>query len=107
MESGIPSHKGHFVYILQCADNTYYTGYTTELLRRINQHNSGRGAKYTRGRGPVKLVYMEEGESRSWGQRREEAIKRLSREQKELLVKVQGLEKLKDVDTDECAAKLS
>jgi putative endonuclease len=84
--SEIPSHKGHFVYILRCSDGTYYTGYTTELRRRIDEHNEGKGAKYTRGRGPVELMYIEEGISRSWAQRREESIKRLPREKKESLI---------------------
>ncbi|NGQ96498.1 GIY-YIG nuclease family protein [Brevibacillus sp. SYP-B805] len=88
--SGIPSHKSHFVYILRCADGTLYTGYTTELLRRIRAHNEGKGAKYTRGRGPVELLYAEEGESRSWGQRREEEIKRLTRHEKEELIRKGG-----------------
>jgi putative endonuclease len=85
--SAIPSHKGHFVYILRCADDTLYTGYTTELVRRIQEHNEGKGAKYTRGRGPVELVYVEEAADRSLGQSREEAIKRLTRSQKEELIK--------------------
>lgn len=101
MEDGIPSHKAHFVYILRCADGTYYTGYTTEMERRLREHNEGKGAKYTRGRGPVELVYVEEGTDRSWGLRREEAIKRLTRLQKENLI-VQG----KD-DTDEHPEKFS
>lgn len=84
--SGIPSHKGHFVYILRCRDGSLYTGYTTELQRRLAEHNAGKGAKYTRGRRPVELVYVEEGESRSWGLRREECIKRMSRSEKERLV---------------------
>ncbi|USG65887.1 GIY-YIG nuclease family protein [Brevibacillus ruminantium] len=86
MADEIPSHKSHFVYILRCADGTYYTGYTTEMERRIREHNEGKGAKYTRGRGPVELMYIEEGTDRSWGLRREEAIKRLSRDQKEGLI---------------------
>jgi len=85
--NGMPSHKGHFVYILRCADDTLYTGYTTELARRIQEHNKGKGAKYTRGRGPVELVYVEEAADRSAGQSREEAIKRMSRTQKEELIK--------------------
>ncbi|MFY0544673.1 GIY-YIG nuclease family protein [Brevibacillus sp. H7] len=91
-ENAIPSHKSHFVYILRCADGTYYTGYTTELVRRIQEHNEGKGAKYTRGRGPVELMYLEEGLDRSWGQTREEAIKRLSRAQKEQLMDEGGLD---------------
>ncbi len=86
-ENAIPSHKSHFVYILRCADGSYYTGYTTELVRRIQEHNEGKGAKYTRGRGPVELMYMEEGADRSWGQKREQAIKQLSRGQKEDLIR--------------------
>ncbi|MDF2682973.1 MAG: hypothetical protein K0R47_4163 [Brevibacillus sp.] len=85
-EDAIPSHKSHFVYILSCADGSLYTGYTTELLRRLRTHNEGKGAKYTRGRGPVELLYWEEGIDRSWGLRREEAIKRLSRPKKEELI---------------------
>lgn len=86
LENAIPSHKSHFVYILSCADGSLYTGYTTELFRRMREHNEGKGAKYTRGRGPVELMYWEEGIDRSWGLRREEGIKRLSRRQKEELI---------------------
>lgn len=82
LANAIPSHDSHFVYILRCADDTLYTGYTTNLVRRLHQHNEGKAAKYTRGRGPVQLVYMEEGSDRSWGLRREESIKRLSRQDK-------------------------
>jgi putative endonuclease len=85
-EDAIPSHKSHYVYILACADGSLYTGYTTELLRRLRAHNEGKGAKYTRGRGPVELLYWEEGTDRSWGLRREEGIKRLSRPKKEELI---------------------
>lgn len=74
------------MYILSCADGTLYTGYTTELVRRLAEHNEGKGAKYTRGRGPLELLYWEEGIDRSWGLKREESIKRLSRKQKEQLI---------------------
>jgi putative endonuclease len=67
------------VYILQCADGTLYTGWTTDLERRLRAHNSGQGARYTRGRRPVRLVYQEEQSTRSAAQRREAAIRRLSR----------------------------
>ncbi|MET3291291.1 UNVERIFIED_CONTAM: putative endonuclease [Brevibacillus sp. OAP136] len=90
MENEIPLYKGHFVYILLCADGSLYTGYTTEPKRRLRQHEEGKGAKYTRGRGPFQLVYLEEGSDRSWGLCREEAIKRLSREKKEWLIKEGG-----------------
>lgn len=82
----IPSSKSHYVYILSCADGTLYTGYTTELIRRLAAHNEGKGAKYTRGRGPVELLYWEEGADRSWGLKREESIKRLTRKKKEELI---------------------
>ena len=67
------------VYILKCADGTLYTGWTTDLERRLQAHNSGRGARYTRGRGPVRLAYREEQSDRSAAQRREAAIRRLPR----------------------------
>ncbi len=89
-EDGMPLNKGHYVYVLRCSDGTLYTGYTTEPMRRLQQHNEGRGAKYTRGRGPVELVYLEEGSDRSAAQKREEAIKRLPREQKERLIEQGG-----------------
>lgn len=69
----------YYTYILQCSDDTLYTGYTNDLNKRINAHNSGKGAKYTRGRIPVKLVYMEEFEDKIASQKRERAIKKLSR----------------------------
>lgn len=69
----------YYTYILQCNDDTLYTGYTNDLNKRINAHNSGKGAKYTRGRIPVKLVYMEEFEDKIDSQKRERAIKKLSR----------------------------
>ncbi|TQR29992.1 GIY-YIG nuclease family protein [Brevibacillus brevis] len=86
MADEIPSSKSHYVYILSCADGTFYTGYTTELIRRLAAHNEGKGAKYTRGRGPVELLYWEEGADRSWGLKREESIKRLTRKKKEELI---------------------
>ena len=70
------------VYILQCADGTLYTGWTTDLERRLRAHNSAQGARYTRGRRPVRLVYWEEQPGRSAAQRREAAIRRLSRADK-------------------------
>ncbi len=75
-----------YVYVLQCADGTFYTGWTTDLKHRIAAHNSGKGAKYTRARLPVELVYYELYEDRSEAKRRECAIKKLSRAEKEKLV---------------------
>lgn len=82
-----------YVYILQCGDGTYYTGSTTDLERRITAHASGQGAKYTRGRGPLKLVYQERVESWSDALRREAAIKRLTRAQKNALIAQDGTER--------------
>ena len=70
------------VYILQCRDGTLYTGITDNLPRRLAAHNGGKGAKYTRGRGPVVLVHQESCPDRSAALRREWAIKALSRSQK-------------------------
>ncbi len=76
----------HFVYVLRCADDTLYTGYTTDVDRRVAEHDSGDGAKYTRGRTPVELVHVESFESRSAAMSREHEIKQLSRAAKESLV---------------------
>ncbi len=76
----------NFVYILECADGTYYTGWTTDLKRRVETHNQGRGAKYTKGRGPVKLVYWEELPTKEEALRRERALKRLTHREKALLI---------------------
>ena len=69
-------------YILKCADNTLYTGWTTDLQKRLNAHNQGKGAKYTRSRRPVELVYYEEFSTKQEAMRRERAIKCLSRAEK-------------------------
>ncbi|MCB0209704.1 MAG: GIY-YIG nuclease family protein [Anaerolineae bacterium] len=68
-----------FVYIVECADRTLYTGWTTDLQRRINTHNAGKGAKYTRSRTPVRLVYSEAHPDRATAMQREIAIKRMNR----------------------------
>jgi putative endonuclease len=78
-----------FVYIVRCADGTLYTGWTTDVARRVAQHNAGRGARYTRVHRPVTLVYREEMPDRSAAMRRELAIKKLDRERKERLVELQ------------------
>ena len=72
----------YFVYLLRCADGTLYTGCTNDLDRRLAAHNAGKGAKYTRSRRPVVLVYREQAADRSAALRRERAIKRLTRKQK-------------------------
>lgn len=77
-----------FVYIVRCADNTLYTGVTTDIARRLREHNgeTGNGAWYTKLRRPVVLVYAKTTETRSNAMKRERAIKRLSKERKEHLI---------------------
>jgi putative endonuclease len=72
----------NFVYILECSDGTLYTGWTTDIERRLEEHNSGIGSKYTRGRYPVKLKYLEEFDAKEKAMSREFAIKKLSRAEK-------------------------
>jgi putative endonuclease len=74
-----------YCYILECADGSYYTGWTTDPERRVKEHNSGRGARYTRARRPVRMVYLEELPDRSAAMKRELAIKRLGRDEKKRL----------------------
>jgi len=76
----------HYVYVLHCDDGTYYTGYTTDVERRVAEHEAGEGAKYTRGRTPVEVVHVERFDSRSGALSREHEIKSLSRTEKERLV---------------------
>ncbi|MFT9848683.1 GIY-YIG nuclease family protein [Aneurinibacillus sp. REN35] len=76
----------YFVYILQCVDGSFYTGCTTNMAERLKKHNAGKGARYTRGRIPVEVVYIEEAADRSAALKREYAIKQFSRQQKEQLV---------------------
>ena len=73
------------LYILQCADGTYYTGITDDISHRIAEHNAGKGAKYTRGRGPVKLVYCRPMGSKSEALKEEYRTKQLSRTEKAAL----------------------
>jgi len=75
-----------YCYILECADGTFYTGWTTDPERRVSQHNKGSGAKYTSTRRPVKLVYLEPQSNRSDAMKRELAIKKMKRVQKIKLV---------------------
>ncbi|MCD6554132.1 MAG: GIY-YIG nuclease family protein [Anaerolineae bacterium] len=83
-----------FTYILECADGTLYTGWTEDLARRVRAHNAGRGARYTRGRRPVRLVYWEAQPSRNAAQRREAALRRLSHTQKQQLIHAFGGESI-------------
>lgn len=71
-----------FIYMLQCSDDTIYTGYTNDVDKRVAKHNKGKGAKYTKGRLPVLLVYYEQHPSKSSAMKREYAIKQLSKDEK-------------------------
>ena len=75
-----------YLYILCCKDGTLYTGITTDVQKRFEAHQSGKGAKYTRGRGPLELVYRETCGTHSDALKREAAVKRLTREQKQALI---------------------
>jgi putative endonuclease len=76
----------YFCYILECADGTYYTGWSADPVRRERQHNAGRGARYTRTRQPVRLIYVEEQPDRVSAMRRERQIKEMTRVKKEALI---------------------
>ena len=76
-----------FVYILRCGDGTLYTGVTDDVQRRFAAHRAGKGANYTRGRGPLELVYTQEQPDKSAALRREVQIKKLTRPQKEQLIR--------------------
>ena len=73
----------HYVYIIECKDSTWYTGYTNHLQKRIEKHNEGKGAKYTRGRGPVSLIWEESFSSKTEAMRLEYALKKMTRAKKE------------------------
>ncbi|MEE1494113.1 MAG: GIY-YIG nuclease family protein [Anaerostipes hadrus] len=73
-------------YILKCSDNSLYTGWTNDIMHRLKMHNEGKGAKYTRGRGPVELVYLEEFDTKQEAMSKEAKIKRLTRKEKLLLI---------------------
>jgi len=75
-----------YVYILKCCDNTYYTGYTLDIDRRLQEHQGGLASKYTRGRTPVELVYLEGVSSKGAALKRELEIKGLSRAAKQRLI---------------------
>lgn len=78
--------KTWYLYILRCGDGSLYTGITTDVQARFAQHQAGKGAKYTRGRGPLELVYTEECDDHSAALKRELAIKALPREEKEKMI---------------------
>ena len=76
----------NYTYILRCKDNTLYTGWTNNLEKRIEAHNAGKGAKYTKARLPVELVYYEQFKTKEEAMKREYAIKHMTRKMKELLI---------------------
>ena len=74
------------LYILRCGDGTLYTGIAVDAEKRLRQHRSGKGAKYTRGRGPLEMVYLEQCENHPQALRRELEVKKLTRAEKEVLI---------------------
>ena len=83
--------KENVTYILRCADGSLYTGWTNDLEHRVRMHNEGKGAKYTKGRGPVELVYHEVFGTKEEAMRREYEIKQMSRSEKEQLICHRGM----------------
>lgn len=79
-------NKENYTYVVKCSDGSLYTGWTTDVTRRVKEHNEGKGAKYTKSRRPVELVYYEAFETKQEAMKREYAIKQLSREEKEKLI---------------------
>ena len=77
----------NYTYILKCSDNTYYTGWTNNLEKRLKDHNEGKGAKYTKPRRPVVLAYYETFETKEEAMKREYAIKHMTRAEKEKIIK--------------------
>jgi predicted GIY-YIG superfamily endonuclease len=89
----MPASSAWYVYILQCADDTLYTGVATDVGARLATHNAGKGAKYTRGRLPVTLLYQERAADRGAALKREHAIKQLRAEAKRALIATQARSK--------------
>ena len=84
----------NYTYIVKCSDKTFYTGWTNDLEKRIEMHNSGKGAKYAKARLPVELVYYEAFDTKEEAMSREWHIKRLSRSEKQKLIEAADLKKL-------------
>ncbi|MCI5822520.1 MAG: GIY-YIG nuclease family protein [Lachnospiraceae bacterium] len=85
-EKDTEEKKSYYTYIVRCADDTLYTGFTTDVTRRVQVHNQKKGAKYTKTRTPVTLVYYEEFETKQLALKREAAIKKLTRQEKLKLI---------------------
>lgn len=92
----------HVVYMLKCKDNTLYTGYTNNLTRRLQMHTEGKGAKYTRGRGPFEVVFKEAYSTKKKAMQREYQLKQLSRKNKQQLI----IDQKKGVTDDEGSKEL-
>ncbi|TYR78328.1 GIY-YIG nuclease family protein [Priestia megaterium] len=80
-------NHNHYFYVVECSDETYYAGYTNDLLRRISVHNSGKGAKYTRARLPVSLLWYEAYKTKTEAMKKEYWFKQLTRKQKEKYIR--------------------
>lgn len=93
-------NRNHIVYMLKCKDESLYTGYTTDLERRVRMHTEGTGAKYTRGRGPFQVVFIEKHETKEAALQREYAIKQLSRQEKVMLIRDQLKEVMNRANTE-------
>lgn len=93
----------HVVYILECRDGSFYTGYTNNLTKRLRLHEAGKGAKYTKGRGPFTVKFIEYFSTKEAAMQQEYAIKQLRRKDKEQVI---SLNKQKDVVRDEDTKKL-
>lgn len=87
----------YFVYIVQCCDGTYYTGYTKNLERRLKEHHNSRGAKYLRGKIPIKLVHVKEYRYFKNAVRAERRIKKMRRKEKEALIRIYGKNKYENL----------
>ena len=89
----------HYFYVLECSDGSFYGGYTIDVERRLQQHNEGKGAKYTRTRAPSHIIHLEEFDDKREAMRAEYAFKQLRRKQKEVYLKKEG-------SWNECSKKL-
>ncbi|QDP38810.1 GIY-YIG nuclease family protein [Radiobacillus deserti] len=84
------NNANHYVYMLRCKDGSLYTGYTNNIEKRLKMHEEGKGAKYTRGRGPLELVYLQQYETKGLALKQEHQMKKLRREEKEQLIQESG-----------------
>ncbi|WP_453992568.1 GIY-YIG nuclease family protein [Bacillus nitroreducens] len=83
----------HYFYVVECKDGSFYAGYTTDVEERLKKHNEGKGAKYTRGRGPISLLYAQEFDTKEEAMRVEYRFKRLKRSEKERLLEMESEER--------------